>query len=243
MDPDTPDTSPGDESGTMSATERFNRRFELVEALLLALAAVMTSWTAFESTKWSGVQAIDFSRASASRIESARADTRAGQLNAIDVDTFISWISAIAAEERAGQETGLEPDGTYDPAPGTESTFLYDRFRDEFRPAVHNWLETDPFNHPDAHSTPFADDDYRLAEHQHAIELIHRAERFTREARAANQTGDNYVFMTILFALVLFLTGVGSKMDTERARVLLLATAAVVLVVVTIITFTFPIQI
>jgi hypothetical protein len=64
-------------------------------------------------------------------------------------------------------------------------------------------------------------------------ELEHEqaAEAATDEARTAGDRSDDYVLMTILFATVLFFAGISSKMDTARARVLLLGVGAVTLVV------------
>jgi hypothetical protein len=234
-----------DETGEPRATnaQLLDRRFEMFESLLLALAVVLTAWAAFESTKWSGVQANSYSMASAARIESTRASTRAGQLTAIDVDTFIAWVAAISAEERAGRQNGLASDGTYTPKPGTESGFLFERFRDEFRPAVEAWLAERPLANPDAARTPFATSAYSLADDERADELVEEAETFAAEARAANQNGDNYVLMTILFAAVLFFAGISSKMDTFRARVSLLGCAATILIVATVVVVSFPIEI
>jgi hypothetical protein len=119
-----------------STAQSLDRRFELREAIVLAIAAVLTAWAAFQATKWSGEQADNYSRAGAARTESAKASTRGGQLTVIDVNTFTSWIGALGAEERAGRENGLADDGTYTPQEGTESAFIYDRFRTEFRTAV-----------------------------------------------------------------------------------------------------------
>lgn len=219
-----------------------DRRFELFEALILALAAVMTAWAAFQSTKWSGVQADDYSRASASRVEATRAATRAGQLSVVDVIAFTAWIDAVSEERRAGIDSGLAADGTYRPAPGTESTFFHERFRDEFRPAFDEWMADRPLADPDAPPTPFAMDGYQLAEEAEAADLERQSHEYATAARAANQYGDNYVLMAILFAVVLFFTGVGSKMDTFRARTFLFVAAVVVLVGATVVTFTFPIE-
>jgi hypothetical protein len=48
--------------------------------------------------------------------------------------------------------------------------------------------------------------------------------------------------MTIVFASVLVLLGIGSKMDTFRARAFLFATASVTLVTAATVLFTFPIE-
>ena len=225
-----------------TAAVRLDRRFELLEAIVLAIAAVFTAWAAFQATKWSGVQADNYSRAGAARTESSRASTRAGQLTTIDVNTFTSWVAALAADQRAGQETGLSPDGTYTPRQGTESGFLYARFRPEFRTAVDAWLATAPTTNPKAAPTPFTLPDYQVADAQRAAELEQQADAFAAEARQANQRGDNYVLMTIVFASVLVLLGIGSKMDTFRARALLFCTASVALVVGVIVMLTFPVE-
>jgi hypothetical protein len=209
---------------------------------VLAVAAVLTAWAAFQATKWSGEQADGYSRANAARTESTRASTRAGQLSVIDVTTFTSWVSAIANERRAGEDTGITPGGAYAPNPNSESGFLYQRFRPEFRTAVDAWLKTSPLSNPEAAPTPFLMPEYQLADAQRADQLEQQADAFATYAREANQRGDNYVLMTILFASVLVLLGIGSKMDTFRARTLIFVLATVTLVVGAAIMFTFPVK-
>jgi hypothetical protein len=78
------------EPSDASLAGRLDRRFELFEAIVLAIAAVLTAWAAFQATKWTGVQADDYSRAAAARTESTRASTQAGELTTVDADTFTS---------------------------------------------------------------------------------------------------------------------------------------------------------
>lgn len=224
----------------MDNSTRLHGRLELVAALLLALAAVTTAWAAFQSTKWSGVQADSYSQASATRVESTRASTEAGQLAAIDVNTFTSWVAALSAEERAGTPSGLRPDGTYTPQRATESGFLFDRFRDEFRPAVEAWLATRPLDNPDAPRSPFAMPEYRLEAQDRSADLEQRAEELVAMARAANQNGDNYVLMTIMFALVLLFAGISTNLDNPRAQQALVIAATIVLIAGAAIVATFP---
>jgi hypothetical protein len=236
------DGQEGDLATAQRGAHALDRRFELYEAIVLAIAAVLTAWAAFQSTKWSGEQADNYSRAGAARTESARAYTRAGQLSVIDVNTFTAWIGALGAEQRAGVENGLADDGAYTPQPGTESAFFYERFRDEFRVAVDAWLDTDPITNPAAAPVPFAMPEYVVAEDEQAAGLEEQAEAYATTAREANQRGDNYVLMTILFASVLVLLGIGSKMDTFRARTFLFCVASVTLVGAAIVLLTFPVK-
>ena len=73
--------------------------------------------------------------------------------------------------------------------------------------------------------------EYRVADDERASELEPRAEKLSGEARQANQRGDNYVLMTIMFALVLVLVGIGTKMDTVKARMFLFVLATVALAI------------
>jgi hypothetical protein len=230
------------ENGAVGTAARLDRRFELLEAILLAVAAILTAWSAFEATKWGGVQADNYSRAGAARTEAVGASTRAGQLTTIDVDTFTSWLAALGADERAGVESGLD-DNRYTPLPGTESAFLYERFRPEFRTAFDAWLATSPRTNAAAPPTPFAMPEYQVAEAERAAALEQQAEESSAVARQANQRGDNYVLMTIMFALVIVLVGIGTKMDTVKARTLLFAVATVALVAAAVIVLTFPVEI
>ncbi len=220
-----------------------DRRFELAESIIIAIAAVLTAWTAFQSTKWGGVQADFYSRAGATRTESVRASGVADRQATIDVTVFTEWLAARADELRQDPNSSLGRDGIYTPDPGTLSGFLFLRFRPEFRAASAAWLDLRPLQSADAPQTPFDMPQYRLASAEEAANLEVRAEELADSARAANQRGDNYVLVTILYALVLFFAGISSKMDTARARGFLLGVAIVVLVGTTIVVATMPIKV
>jgi hypothetical protein len=217
---------------------RLDRRFELIEAILLSVAAILGAWTGFQATKWSGVQANEYSVASATRIEASRAAERADQERLADVVTFTEWL---AAGEREGiLDQPAEPGDPYVPDPELLSGFLYERFRPEFAVAVDAWVATEPRINPDAPPTPFAMPEYDLAADQDAIRLEQEADDHAADARQANQRSDNYVLMTIMFATVLFFAGISSKMDTARARIFLLGMGTMVLVVAAVIVLSFP---
>ena len=57
--------------------QRFDKTdwIELGAALLLALTTIMAAWTAYQATRWVGVQANAFSSAGAARTEAAQATT------------------------------------------------------------------------------------------------------------------------------------------------------------------------
>ena len=110
----------------MKLLGRFHRHAEMLATILLALAAVATAWTSYQSTRWSGVQTDDYARASAARVDSTRLWTEAGQKTEIDVVTFTQWVDAYSTGDRRLAD------------------FYFRRFRPEFKPAVAAWVATFP---------------------------------------------------------------------------------------------------
>ncbi len=182
-----------------------HRRAELLATILLAVAAVATAWSSYQSARWSGVQAVDFSRANAARVESSRASTEAGQLTEVDVLTFTQWVNAYAQGDRR------------------LARFYFHRFRDEFAPAVRAWVATRPLRSADAPPTPFAMPAYRVAKSAESRQLVAEAERATADARRSNQRSDNYVLAVVLFAASLFFAGISTKLEAPGQRSAILA--------------------
>jgi hypothetical protein len=202
-----------------SFVEKFDlsSKLEAIASIVLAIAVVLTAWAAFQAGKWGGEQSIQFSIAGASRTESTRADTRGGQLAQIDVAMFVDFATAYIGEVRAGIVT--PPDGTaFVPESGTVSGFIYNRLRDEFRPAMDAWLATDPVENPDSPPSPFDMDEYQVAQFAEAERLVEIADQAAVDARTANQNGDNYVLTAVLFATVLFFSGIASKLENRWNR-------------------------
>lgn len=209
---------------TSTADERA-RRYELVATLVLSIATVLTAWSAFQANKWGGEMSIQFSAANAARTFSVQAANTAAAQTAVDVGVFVQYAAAVAAgnDDLAG--------------------FLEERFRPEFVPAFEAWLATNPFMTPGAPSTPFEMEEYALAATAESERLAADANAASQEARDANQTGDNYVLLTVLFASVLFFAGVSTKTSRPFAQVGLIGLAAVVLVVAGVVLVTFPVLI
>src|SRR6476661_8848175 len=97
-------------------------RVELLSTILLAVAAVTTAWATYQSNQWRGETAVNYSKASAARIQSSETSTRAGQLTQTDIATFTQWVNAYVAGN-----TEL-------------ADFYRERFRAEFTPAFDAWL-------------------------------------------------------------------------------------------------------
>jgi hypothetical protein len=209
----------------MEADERRQRRVELLTTVLLAVAAVATAWSTYQSTLWRGEQAADSTKATAAHIESSQASTRAGQLTQVDIATFFQWIDADVAGNRKLAQ------------------FFRRRFRKEFRPAFAAWIATSPRTNPTAPLSPFAMRQYRIAEALRAERLNTAAGAQADAAGEANQRSGNYVLALVLFAVALFFAGMATKLGSLGKREVLLILGWVVFLGTAAWVATFPVTI
>ena len=216
---------------------------ELLTTILLAVATVFTAWSAFQATKWSGVQANSYAQAGAKRVDSAKANTAFAAEAVIDVQTFLDWVTAIADERAADPLASTAPDGSYQPDPQSLSGFIYNRMRDEFKPAIEEWIALEPLDNPDAPATPFDLPSYRPADEATSQRLTKEAEAASDVARRANQRGDNYVLLTVVFASVLFFASLSTKLKSPRNQWLMFGFAVVLILTGAVILATFPVQV
>ncbi len=175
--------------------------------------------------------------------ESARAANLAGQQTQVDIGIFLRWISAADDDIRSGLIERPTEASAYDPTVGTVSGFIYERMRDEFRPALDAWLDTDPFGNPDAPATPFVMSEYQLEASARAEELQALAELRSADGIDDNQQADDYVLMAVIFASVLFLVGLSSKLANPKSGLAILMVGIVLFVGGAVTLLTFPIQI
>jgi hypothetical protein len=198
---------------------------EVLVTVLLVVAALGTSWSSYQATRWNGEQAKAASRTNAVRIDAARAQGLAQAQTQVDVATFIAWADA----ERRG-ESGL-------------ADFYVDRFRAEFKPAFEAWIATRPLEDPDAPPTPFAMDEYRVASGQEADRLDAAAEASAAQVRLDIQRASNYVLTVVLYAIVLFFGGVSTRIGNRRLRWVLAGAGCIVLIGAIAWIATFPVSV
>ncbi len=175
------------------SSRRWEQLIETVGALVLSLAALLTSWSGYQAGRWNGVMAMNFSQAGALRVESTRDTTLAGRQTQIDLQLFGSWLDAYAA---GNQQL---------------ATFYRERFREEFQPAFEAWLASKPLTNPDALPSPFDQPEYQLAANAKAQQLEAEAAAAFERGTQANQIGDAYVFNAVLLALALFFAGIANR--------------------------------
>jgi hypothetical protein len=191
-----------DEEGQTKRRVPIRERIELWSAALLAAATVATAYSAYEATRWGGVQATSFTEAGSARTESAKAESDGFTLVSIDANIFTQYAVAFSQ----GNQELLE--------------ILRDRFfRKEFKVAYRAWLKQKPLTNPKAAKLPFELPEYKVARLEAADRLSEKAGRLFEEGREANQTSDDYVLATIFFAAVLFFGGLSTKFSSNRIAI------------------------
>ena len=200
-------------------------RLEVVAAVLLALATVATAWSGYQSTRWNGEQSKAAARSNKLRIDSAKQAGLANTLTEVDVATFTQWVNAYAQKQ-------------------TQLTdFYFDRFRDEFRPAVNAWVATKPLKNADAPLTPFAMPQYKLAARAESERLDAEAEVYAAQSRQNIQRASNYVLGVVLFASALFFAGISTKLSSPRLRVAMLSLGCAVFLLTALWIATSPVSV
>lgn len=215
--PDAPAAAPDavlEASGTADPAhgDEGTDRLELIAAIVLALATVVATWSAYQATRWSGKQANDYSLAAARRTDAAQETSLFAAEALIDVQIWLSWVQLRGSGEDA--ET---------------AAFLQERFRDEFKPAFDAWLaQVAPGKIPPG--TPFDMEEYESATAQDILRLHEEAEALFEEGRQADRIADNFVLNAVIMAGVLFFAGVGTRFRERRIRRAMLGLAIALLV-------------
>jgi hypothetical protein len=156
------------------------------------------------------------------KTESVRASNEARQATSIDLAVFIAWLEATTDGEAETAE------------------FIYEGMPDRLRIATDAWLAEDPFEDPDAPTSPFVMEGYVVPAAQIADDLAETAEEHTLTAQQATERANEYVLTTVLFATVLFFASISSKLNGVANRWAILSIAIIGLVAGGVILLAFP---
>jgi hypothetical protein len=187
------------------AKRRWDEVIEILEVVVLALAAIATAWSGYQAAKGDGQQSVLYADASVDRLQASTASALGDQRLAADSAMFNAWLQA-----RAANDTQLQ-------------AMFVRRFSPEYRRAFTAWLDTKPFTNPAAPPGPGYLPEYHNPQAEQAKQLNEKAAVAEEAGTEARHTAEEYVRATVLFALVLFLVAVGQRFRIRGVRI---ATAA-----------------
>ena len=189
------------------------RWIESISVALLAIASITAAWCGYQANLWGGEQASHYTEAGARRAESIRANGIADRATQIDIALLLQWVNA---SQTGNQEL---------------ADFYESRFTPVLEPAFDAWIETDPFNNPDAPNAPFAMPEYVQPEMERSQQLEVEAAELFDEGQTANDVGDNYVLATVFLAAALFFLAVSTGLRWFWAQIGLTGVAGAMVIV------------
>jgi hypothetical protein len=183
----------------------WERWFELIVAAILGLATLGSAWSAYQSALWGNVQSFRLAEATGAGRRAGEKAVYANQLRGADLLLFQAYIRALSENNQS------------------LANFLFQRFRPEFKVATEAWLATRPLENPAAPSSPFVMKEYSIAiDRETQLLRQEEATKFT-EARKASDISDDYLLLTVVFGVALFLGGITAAFKGRRVRALMLA--------------------
>src|SRR3974390_1728723 len=182
---------------------RWIELLEIAEAIVLALVAIATAWSGYQSSRWDGLQDELYAKSTKLRVEAQGLQTRSGQEQTYDASAVAEGIKA----EAAGNQKVAQ---------------MFARgMRPEFRPAFEAWVKIDPINNAEAPAGPMMMPEYRNANAQAAVKRGEEATEAFEQGAAARGVSDKYVRATVVLATVLLLVAISQRFKTPAARMAL----------------------
>lgn len=173
---------------------------EILEAIVLALVAIATAWSGYQSARWDGLQDELYAKSTRLRVEAQGLMTRAGQEQTYNASAVSEWIKA----EAAGNQK--------------VAVMFERRILPDFRPTFEAWKKTDPLNNPSAPAGPALMPDYHNATAEAAAKRGEEATETFEQGAAARGISDKYVRSTVVLATVLLLTAISQRFKTRTVR-------------------------
>lgn len=190
---------------------------EIAQAILLSAVVVATAWCSYQAGLWSGKQSFSIANSySIGRIATEK-QLVAENVRTVDSISVLNFATAVIEKRH------------------DIANFHLQHVRPELRELFEAWLATDPLENPDAPPHPLAMPQYTeeiaLSYTKEAEQMRQDAELKMEDAHHAKRISSDYVFMTVLFSIVLFIGGILSKITSLKIQVFLLSLDYVVAIV------------
>ncbi|MDH4148305.1 MAG: hypothetical protein OEY23_24370 [Acidimicrobiia bacterium] len=190
--------------------------------MLLALGTLGSAWSAFQVSRWNGVET-DEARTSASfRVDASREYALATQTVAYDAAAVSQYAQAISSDnanlQRFIRETIVRP---------------------AFLPILDNWEEQIAAG--ELPTNLLQNQEYLDALLEPSRDLDAKALAASVQSEDAGDTGDDYIRLTLFFASALFFAGITASFSTRVPKLALLVAAGATLAVAGALLIDYPV--
>lgn len=200
-------------------------KLDVLSAIILAFATVLSSWCAFQSSQWNGEQYFRIDDENIAESKRLQAEITAMQRKAGETNYFLYYLQAVREKDTA------------------HARFLMNRFPQHMRKAFDAWMAKDPYRNAAAPPSPFSMPEYVLPELEEAAVYRKQSRAFKSSANEADRNSDNYLLLSILISTVLFFTGLSGFTRSGKYQKILLYTGLAVMLVVIIAMLRLPVLI
>ena len=204
----------------------FSRQFELVIAVLLGVASVITAWASFQASLYDGEMSAANTKASVLAAEAESLYLEGNQQYVGDGQLFdrltelgIQSTSADAAAAAFALET--------------VEVLSFQSMTEDFAAAI-DWAAAENEADPEYFTHPQASEDYQAALFGGYQEVKAEADAALESSAKFNELGDQLTLGTVLLAISLFLFGIAAIIRSFRLRLIITGVSTVVMVVATV---------
>ena len=205
---------------TSESKASFKDRVEQIIAVMLGLAAIITAWTAFQSSQLGDKVQESFSEGIRSSDQASQEYNTAIATDNQDQAIFLEYAKALVSEDEVTatyiQESLMSP---------------------ELAAAVQWWIEQPDDTGPDS---PFVEENpnWDDSSWNTAADLDVEAQQYFDSARQADADGDEFDLLEVIVTLSLFLFGVASLVRQQKIQVGLATVGGLILIYSIIMTIT-----
>ena len=196
---------------------------ETIATILLSAATILSAWCVYQSSQWSGEQYFRIDDETAANQFRLQYEVAGAQRKTAELQVFLEYASAVS-------------DSNFRLA-----DFLFKRFPEPLKKAFKAWKKLDPYNNPQAPSSPFNMKEYVVPEVIEAKKYEDQATSFKKRANESDGHSDNYVLLSLVLSMVLFFCGMCGVAESRRNQRILLATATFIFVVALVFIVTMPV--
>lgn len=191
-----------------------NETIDIITAILLMLATIASTWCAYQSNLWNGIQTFNLADANALSRLASENRMEALEKRGLEGSFLVTYIEAMARGDKKLAD------------------FYFSRFDSTLQHTTTEWLKHKPFVNPDAPRSPLRMEGFVLNEDIIAEKQKQASEDKHADAQHANVVSDTYVLYTVLFGVILFFCGIGSSARSHRTRIFCLFVASILFVII-----------
>ena len=189
-----------DEPAADRPSKRRIETIEILEAILLAIVAIVTALSGYQAARWDGESAREYATSSRLRTESTETHLSANEMLLYNAGNLTAWLQAYDGGDKSLQD------------------LLERRFTPEYKVAFDAWVAIDGMNDPSAPPGPRYMPEYEDPLAEEATELGKEASHAFDLGVEYRETGEHYVRITVVLAAVLFLIAIGQRFKVRGVR-------------------------